>query len=375
MDYRIVYVNAEAIFAIMFVVLYVLEWVNRRGQMPKKLTALYVFFALTIVLDSTWILIDGKPELRSINMLVNTLYLAIMASMGFLWFAYTLDMFPSKTILRKIKPILAIPVLIYVVLVLSSFKTGWVFTIDEGGSYVRAPLHGISFIMNYIFTLMGSYVTLQSRKEAQLLSDKRRLFVAALFPVPIIVFTVIQFMLPPGLPAMQGGVMISLLLIYATNMGLLVTRDHLTSLPNRYSFEQALVSEIENYREDSHLYLMEGDIDRFKIINDTLGHPIGDKVLELTAKVLPAVFSSYTAQIFRVGGDEFMIIVKSENPIDVDSIREKINYELRVKGEPFDINLEMSLGAVEYSSGTDFKALIEQVDKELYNCKNRSPSM
>lgn len=370
MDFRIIYINAQAIFAIMFVVLYALERVNRRGQMPRKLDVLYIMFVGSLILDSIWILIDGNPELRNANLILNLVYLSMMASIGYVWFLYTLDMFPSKTKLHRIKYILAIPMIIDLFLVISSAKTGWVFTVDADGFYVRHPLHLVSFAINYAYMLLGSYAALRARKEAQLTTDKRRLSVAAFFPLPILVLTFVQLMLPPGLPAFQGGVLISLLLVYATYQRVLVTRDPLTTLPNRYAFESDLMDKINSYHEGGHLYLMEGDLNGFKKINDTLGHPMGDKLLRITADVLTKVFADYGSLVFRHGGDEFMIIAESENPISEDEIRSQLNSALSEAGRPLFDELSMSLGIVEYTTDSDFKSLIDDVDVDLYKVKS-----
>ena len=372
MDYRIIYLNAQFIFAILFAVLYVLERINRRNQMPRKLDILYVMFMVSLVLDSIWIMIDGRPELRNYNLLLNLVYLSIMSAIGYVWFLFTLDMFPSKTKLRKYRLILAIPVLIDMLLVITSPKTGWVFVVDESGTYVREPLHLISFAINYAYMLMGTYAALVARKEAQLTTDKNRLAVAAFFPLPILMLTFLQLVLPPGLPAFQGGVLISLLLVFATNQRVLVTRDPLTNLPNRFAFENDLSERIDSYREGTHLYLMEGDLDGFKSINDTMGHPTGDRVLTLASEVLTDVFSRYGSLVFRYGGDEFMIIVETDQPIDGEMIRKELNARLAEAGHPLFKDLSMSLGIKEYTRELDFKGLLDEVDVDLYRVKSKN---
>lgn len=371
LDYRIIYINAQVIFAILFAVLYILERVNRRGQMPRKLDILYLMFMVSLVLDSIWIMIDGKPELRNWNLLLNLVYLSLMAAIGYVWFLYTLDMFPSKTKLRKYRYVLIIPVIIDLVLVITSPKTGWVFTVDENGYYVRASVHLFSFCINYIYMLLGTYAALVARKEAQLTSDKRRLGVAALFPAPILLLTTVQLLMPPGLPAFQGGVLISLLLVYATYQRVLVTRDSLTGLPNRYAFETDLVERINSYRPGTHLYLMEGDLNGFKKINDTLGHPMGDQVLRLTAEILTDLFSEYGSLVFRHGGDEFMVVVESNDPIDKDALREELNARLAKAGNPIFKDLSMSLGITEYTKDSDLKSMLSDVDVDLYRIKSQ----
>lgn len=372
MDYRIIYINAECIFAAILIVLYFLERSSRKGHMSIRHQLLYILFTITIILDSMWILVDGKPELRAINMLINLVYLSITSMIGYLWLLYTLEMFPNKTWVKKAAPFLAIPVILDILLVLSSPMTGLVFSIDESGHYVRHSLHIISFIINYSYVLLGSYVALRARKEATLTADKRRFGVAALFAVPIVVLTAIQLALPPGLPAMQGGVIIALLLVYAMNQNVLITRDELTGLLNRYAFEQELMDKINSYDDnDNNLYLMEGILDGFKEINDTYGLPMGDRILVIVSEILKDVFSEYGSLVFRTGGNIFMMIVETAGEIDRDAIRDEINERLKEKGDYLKIDLRMSMGAGKYTVVDDFKTIIERVDQDLY--KHKAP--
>jgi diguanylate cyclase (GGDEF)-like protein len=84
--------------------------------------------------------------------------------------------------------------------------------------------------------------------------------------------------------------------------------DNLTLLPNRVSFLQRLEESIHRAkREGGMLGLMFIGIDRFKLVNDSLGHRAGDELLQITAKRLQSVFRECDL-VFRIGGDEFAVI-------------------------------------------------------------------
>ncbi|MBP3736160.1 MAG: GGDEF domain-containing protein [Lachnospiraceae bacterium] len=372
MDYRIIYFGAQTMIGILFLVLYSLRCAGRRGQRPEKLDAVYGLFIITILLDSIWILIDGVPKYRTWHILLELVYLSVMAHTGYLWFLYTLDLFPAKSmLLRRYRYILGIPVLFQIALILTSVKTGLIFIVDENGTYIRGSLSLLPVLMNYCYMLLGSYVALTCRKEALLTIDKRRFTVAALFPVPVLFLSGAQMLLPPGLPTMQGGVLVALLLLYGTSQNLLITRDYLTGLPNRSAFEQDLLERLRRYRADgsSNLYLMEGDLDSFKQINDTYGHPAGDTALRHAADALRLVFSPYGAVVFRTGGDEFMVIAETDVPLDTDLLRKELNKCLLAASENDPVRLSMSLGIEKYDGRTDFRALIESADRKLYEAK------
>ena len=375
MDYRIIYVGAQTVYGVLFLTLLYLRHVNDRGKRPDKLDVLYVLFAATVALDATWMLINGVPEYRVGHIFLQIAYLCIMAVVGYLWFLYTLDFFPTKSMaLRKYRFVLGIPVLVQIALVISSVRTGLVFIVDENGLYTRGPLHMYSVVGNYLYMLLGSFVALRCRKDAPLSMDKRRFSAAALFPVPVLFLSLAQMILPPGLPGMQGGVLVGLLLHFGVSQSVKVTQDHLTGLPNRFAFEQDLLEHIRNYRAGgpAHLYLLEGDLNNFKAINDTYGHPMGDVVLKETAKVLNRVFGSYGAAVFRTGGDEFMMVAEQEEALNVDVLTSQLNAELANVKLPSSFALSMSLGMEEYDGTVDFRGLIENVDKKLYAAKRTS---
>src|SRR5260221_169041 len=108
------------------------------------------------------------------------------------------------------------------------------------------------------------------------------------------------------------------------------THDTLTGLPNRYMFNQRFAHALNNaqrYRKTMALLFL--DLDRFKFINDTLGHPFGDRLLqEAAARLRMCLRESDT--IARFGGDEFVALIEDFNePGDVISVAQKILHALR----------------------------------------------
>lgn len=81
--------------------------------------------------------------------------------------------------------------------------------------------------------------------------------------------------------------------------------DYLTGLPNRYKLESVLQAEIEKNEKLTVLFL---DLDRFKIVNDSMGHQIGDLLLQEVSKRLKAVIGE-DGHLFRHSGDEFIMII------------------------------------------------------------------
>ena len=93
--------------------------------------------------------------------------------------------------------------------------------------------------------------------------------------------------------------------------------DPLTKLLNRYTFEYR-IKDIETKGKDNY-YIISIDIDYMKTYNDTLGHKAGDELLISFSKAVNNVISSHEALAFRIGGDEFIILLKQSKEIDINS--------------------------------------------------------
>ncbi len=150
--------------------------------------------------------------------------------------------------------------------------------------------------------------------------------------------------------------------------------DSLTDLPNRATFNDRLAQAIaQAHRHGHRLAVLYLDLDRFKHINDSLGHAIGDRVLQCVAtRLLDCVRSSDT--VSRQGGDEFVVLLPEvAHPQDGALIADKILLSL---GAPFridlhDLRLSASLGIVTYpEDGTDGDTLMKNADVAMYAAKD-----
>lgn len=108
-------------------------------------------------------------------------------------------------------------------------------------------------------------------------------------------------------------------------------RDPLTALSNRRCFDVNLAKEIEDaHAHDTAMCLVMGDIDRFKAINDTFGHQIGDEILKIFAKLLSTNVKGRDT-VARFGGEEFAIILPGTKLADAEDLTESIRSQLEDK--------------------------------------------
>lgn len=150
--------------------------------------------------------------------------------------------------------------------------------------------------------------------------------------------------------------------------------DSLTGLPNRYNFFNKLESAIDTAEANqAKLFLLFLDLDQFKEVNDTLGHHIGDNIIQETANRLLTCMSG-TATVARLGGDEFTIIL--ENLSSLSIVEEIANRILEQLSTPFPIDNELvyistSIGITVYpDDGGDVNSLIKNADQAMYAAKD-----
>ena len=150
--------------------------------------------------------------------------------------------------------------------------------------------------------------------------------------------------------------------------------DVLTQLPNRDMFRDRLSQEIKKSdRTGQPLALMLIDLDQFKEVNDTLGHDMGDILLQEAARrILNCVRESDT--VARLGGDEFTVVLSQlANASHAEDIAQKIIKRL---SEPFTLNLEVahisaSLGITLYPvDALDIDSMMRNADQAMYVAKN-----
>jgi len=150
------------------------------------------------------------------------------------------------------------------------------------------------------------------------------------------------------------------------------THDQLTDLPNRALFRDLVQRELSRVDEAHAFAVLLMDLDRFKEINDTLGHHYGDRLLE---SIGPRIAGSLrgTDVLARLGGDEFALLLRDvDSPQDAERIADRVGEAL---SEPFALNdfaveVEASIG-IAWSGGEDADVddLLRRADVAMYSAK------
>lgn len=190
-----------------------------------------------------------------------------------------------------------------------------------------------------------------------------------------------------GPPMLLAGLPLALILVLllrgsresAKRLADLAFRDQLTGLSNRTAFVAALEgASARAARGQSSFALLLVDIDRFKIINDTLGHAAGDEMVRQSAARLCRIAAESSVQVARLGGDEFSLLYTSpRNAEDVEDLAHRVVSEMR---HPFVLDGEqvfssVSVGVRHVVRGDALaEAALREADIALYEAKARGRS-
>jgi diguanylate cyclase (GGDEF)-like protein len=161
--------------------------------------------------------------------------------------------------------------------------------------------------------------------------------------------------------------------IFQARIEQMAITDKLTGLLNRHGFEALFTQALkESKRTRDKLSVVLFDIDRFKEINDRLGHLAGDAVLQRVGAVAHEVLRESDA-ICRWGGDEFLVMLKACGLDDALKLAAKLGERMKTNELTYDGNpiaISVSLGVAQHHIGEDADGLIGRVDGALYQAKS-----
>jgi diguanylate cyclase (GGDEF)-like protein len=180
-----------------------------------------------------------------------------------------------------------------------------------------------------------------------------------------------------------AGTAVSLLILLAvmasikhhTTIARMARHDYLTGLSNRFHFREQTELAHKKLGNEESLAILCLDLDRFKTINDTLGHPIGDKLLCIVAERLRGELREDDI-IGRFGGDEFVIVqTGSDQPVSATALSDRI---IRKISEPYEIDGHQVISSTSIGiciaplDGTDPDELLKNADVALYRAKQEA---
>jgi diguanylate cyclase (GGDEF)-like protein len=204
-------------------------------------------------------------------------------------------------------------------------------------------------------------------------------FVEALSDASRTAYRTLQMIILAATPGLlMFGIMLSLRILQQRRrtedrVNHIAFHDDLTSLPNRLMLTQHLDQALSRHRRaGTGLAILFMDLDRFKVINDSLGHDVGDLLLRQVADRLRAQ-SRDGDMVARMGGDEFVVLIENhDNLEDISACAKRLVNELSA---PYELgrngcHVTLSIGiSVFPSDGSDSQALLKAADVAMYRAK------
>lgn len=337
---------------------------------------LLVIFGLYLVDDSLWELAASSilPIPYQVRSVLNAIGISCQPVLCYVWFLFA-EVRLRRRILRSrwFLPITSAPMLLSVLLVLSSPRTGLIFYSDPAADY-HGPLYDLVMGLDFIYLILVTRSAISESVHTKSRSAKKGYFTMITFVAFPFVAGVLDSIIP-NTPAMAPSILSALLLFFVNVQEMQINTDALTGLNNRRRSDQILEEYIEKAQSSGGFYLFMIDVNRFKLINDRYGHLEGDRALQTIAASLMDVSARYPVFLSRWGGDEFLILCPLQVAEPVDAFRKFLQQEVadgaRKKDLPYDLSI--SVGYARCTSSQVSPAdLTREADRILYEEKRRA---
>lgn len=372
MSYKVLYIESHVLCLLLLGVLFFLNLKHWRPRYLNSLSGIYLLTALSSILDIAWVLLDGTDCCRTLFHIVNIVYLSGFEFIGFIWWDHCSAAFPFR-MWRNNRQRFAymLPAVIFTLLIASSPFTGLIYGIDGAGVYFRSSYFFIQ-PLGYGYLFASTLLCIRAAVHSKHTIEKKKFFSMAFFPLPSLFLGMLQIISPPGsLPTIQWSILIALLIVFIAFLENNVTQDSLTGLSNRYALDRALNVKMSNCKRNKNtdLFVLFGDLDKFKDINDTYGHMEGDRALKLAADTLKDLFHGTPTILARMGGDEFAVILETGSPEEAEATIQRIHAALAASSSREPYSLDMSLGMARYSGQRTAAEFLKEADHALYSVK------
>lgn len=162
---------------------------------------------------------------------------------------------------------------------------------------------------------------------------------------------------------------------YLSKIEYLSSYDSLTGLLRRHKYLELVEESVNNNKDVNHYFALI-DFDKFKTINDTYGHMVGDDTLVFFSKILKEIFGDKTL-LCRFGGDEFSIYIYDKTPLEVTELFDKLIERLnntKTPNKEADVFLAISVGVYKFTGDYNYQDVYQGSDKLLYLSKQTKKS-
>ena len=369
-----IYSQIDIYFFSIMLLLFLLVYYAVNASRQQLSARLFIIVLVSLMLNNflaglAWVpnLIDA-PWAISMNYWSNAVFLTCNFLPIIAWLMY-LDykIIGDRVALKRRFHYYMIPFYITVVMMIVNHFTGWVFTIEAGNAYTRQIGVYVIGALTYAMLLIMFIV---SRKYKQFINGRVLNVIFWFFLIPILggLLQLFFFGLTLTWPSFAFATLMAFILIEKETL----TRDALTNLWTRGQLEQRIKQKL---RRGEPFSLIMIDLDHFKQINDRFGHDEGDKALLAVASILEHSVKRHD-MVCRYGGDEFIVLIESDEHSTGRVVRQRIEDDLEVLNEKQVLasRIGMSFGAMFVGAPkvATMKRVLSEVDALMYKHKERT---
>lgn len=297
-------------FLSVFSMLIIQVCIRKSNTLTKNRKRLFLELFNMIIVASVceWIgnyLQSGGSATRIVHITVKAIELSVAPSIAFL-VAWVIE--------KKNKKPVYIYLMVHAGLEILSGKFGFIYYVDRNSTYIHGKFYWIYIMAYFISMVYCIYVVLHSVKKYQYNGVAYFLLIGVFLIVGIVIQLCDEQLKVDYLTLAMASIM-----LYIFTLEMIYQTDGLTELLNRRGYENC----ISHMEEKCVIIFL--DVDHFKMVNDTYGHAFGDAVLKIIGETIKNQYAQY-GKCFRVGGDEFAVIITKE----MDQI-EEMNEEFLAK--------------------------------------------
>jgi diguanylate cyclase (GGDEF)-like protein len=302
-----------------------------------------------------------------VNMLTNTAFFTLYPPLPVIFILYILlyvyESVPVEHMerFRLFTIILITTVLAFLIIVVLNFSTGWIFSFDAEGNYIRGPLNQLSLVIA-VFQIGVALVAIWLERKYL----DRMFFKVILWMPPLSFAIIVLQMLFPTIVLTGTAMMVAMLSVYLNFQTRRISIDDLTQFPNRDSFI-VHIDQLKRHNRKAVVLLV--SLDDFKFVNDTYGQKRGNLMLRAVAQGLQDLASH--GQTYRYGGDEFAIISNGKHGQNLaESVRNRFGESWYVEGVSTRLRASMALLDLPFRPDPSIDPL-NLLDHAIRTAKNR----